>query len=391
MNSRLIVGLVSASLVIAGCSSTESTDQSTSTTGLTTAGPTTTGPITTVANTGTGSPATTTAAAPTTTASQPTEVEATFEVGQWNEVIHDEDCVCSDGSEFAFYEQAADPTKVVLVLEGGGACWNSATCDPGRGVFTRTLQTSGRSAGIYDRNNPDNPFAEHSIVYVPYCTGDVHLGNAVADYGDGLTISHTGSANVASAIDWMQETYPDAAEIFVTGMSAGSIPVPLYSQVVAERWPSARVAGLGDSSGAYPASDVVAAELLASWGLEDAFYYDPAWVEAVQAQGFAGLFVEAGARNADIDFGRFDYDSDGVQTFFIALSGLPQEGSLRQMMDANEALVEGAGVALSDYALEGFGHTILSSGDFLTSEVDGITLAEWVGALAAGEQPDDVG
>ncbi len=390
MDSRVIIGLVTASLVIAGCSSTENADQPSADQPIATTGPTTTA-ATGGSTAGTNSPATTTTAAPTTTASQPTEGDAIFEVGQWNEVIHDDGCVCSDGSEFAFYEQAADPTKVVLVLEGGGACWNSATCDPGRGVFTRTLQTSGRSAGIYDRDNPANPFVDHSLVYVPYCTGDVHLGNAVADYGDGLVVSHTGSANVESAIDWMQMAYPDATEIFVTGMSAGSIPVPLYSQVVAERWPSARVTGLGDSSGAYPASDVVAAELLASWGLEDAFYYDPAWVEAVRADGFAGLFVEAGSRNADIDFGRFDYDSDGVQTFFIALSGLPQEGSLRQMMDANEALVEGAGVELSDYALEGFGHTILSSGDFLTAEVDGITLAEWVGSLAAGEQPDDVG
>ena len=30
------------------------------------------------------------------------------------------DCVCADGSDFAFWERRADPTKVVFYLDGGG-------------------------------------------------------------------------------------------------------------------------------------------------------------------------------------------------------------------------------------------------------------------------------
>ena len=38
------------------------------------------------------------------------------------------DCMCADGSEFAFWERQADPTKVVFYLDGGGACTDATTC-----------------------------------------------------------------------------------------------------------------------------------------------------------------------------------------------------------------------------------------------------------------------
>ena len=38
------------------------------------------------------------------------------------------DCVCADGSEFAFWERQADATKVVFYLDGGGACTDATTC-----------------------------------------------------------------------------------------------------------------------------------------------------------------------------------------------------------------------------------------------------------------------
>ena len=42
--------------------------------------------------------------------------------------------MCADGSEFWIRTRIADPTKVVVFLSGGGACWDAATCDPETGV-----------------------------------------------------------------------------------------------------------------------------------------------------------------------------------------------------------------------------------------------------------------
>ena len=47
---------------------------------------------------------------------------------EWEKVVPGGDCDCADGSEFAFWERRADPTKVVFYLDGGGACCDATTC-----------------------------------------------------------------------------------------------------------------------------------------------------------------------------------------------------------------------------------------------------------------------
>ena len=70
--------------------------------------------------------------------------------------------------------------KVLIFMQGGNACFNLASC-------TVTANKNGYGAGefeadesltseAFDRSNPNNPFADYSYVYVPYCTGDVHAG-----------------------------------------------------------------------------------------------------------------------------------------------------------------------------------------------------------------------
>jgi hypothetical protein len=46
----------------------------------------------------------------------------------WERVVPGGDCECADGSEFAFWERRAGPTKVVFFLDGGGACFDAKTC-----------------------------------------------------------------------------------------------------------------------------------------------------------------------------------------------------------------------------------------------------------------------
>ena len=50
--------------------------------------------------------------------------------------------------------------------------------------------------------DPRNPFADYSAVYVPYCTGDVHIGSVTTEYADGLTIQHKGYANGPLSFLW---------------------------------------------------------------------------------------------------------------------------------------------------------------------------------------------
>ncbi|MBP9054559.1 MAG: hypothetical protein KBF94_18210, partial [Ilumatobacteraceae bacterium] len=110
--------------------------------------------------------------APTTDAPE-TTVDA---AGVWETITAPADCMCGDGSEFSYFVHRADPTKVMFFLEGGGACFSADTCNPTSNTYKREVDydggfgAQGDPTGIFDFSNPMNPFANYSIVFVPYCT-----------------------------------------------------------------------------------------------------------------------------------------------------------------------------------------------------------------------------
>jgi hypothetical protein len=86
---------------------------------------------------------------------------------------------------------------------------------------------------------------------------------------------------------------------------------------------------------------------------------------------------------------RFDFAYDDVQTFFMDLAGL-DTSDLAASIDANESLIEAAGVVQHSYTAAGTDHVIVSDDLFYTIEVNGVTLADWVTDLIAGEDIADV-
>ena len=40
--------------------------------------------------------------------------------------------------------------------------------------------------GLYDYEHVDNPFRDHHVIHIPYCTGDIHWGDATVAYTDTL-------------------------------------------------------------------------------------------------------------------------------------------------------------------------------------------------------------
>ena len=96
-----------------------------------------------------------------------TSADASADAGGWEEVVAGGDCQCSDGSAFSFWAREADPAKVVVFLQGGGGCFSAETCDPANDLY-RTAVTGGPNPeGVFDFENPHNPFADYSAVYVP--------------------------------------------------------------------------------------------------------------------------------------------------------------------------------------------------------------------------------
>ena len=330
---------------------------------------------------------------PVDTANPTTSVDA---AGVWETVTAPADCMCSDGSEFTYFVRRADPTKVVFFLEGGGACFSAETCNPDSNTYKRTVGyeggfgSDGAPSGIFDFANPMNPFADYSFVFVPYCTGDVHIGNATTDYGDGVVVEHKGFVNGSNALSAMATLFPDATELVVTGESAGSVPTPLYAGMASDLLPDARITVLADGSGAYPDIPGINAAIGSSWGTMDAV---PDWPEnegvTPETWSFPGLFVKAGTHDPDITFARHDYAFDQTQTFFAGLAGIPAD-DLVSLIDQNETQVEAGGVTLWSYITPGSSHTVLHTDNFYTETVNDVLLVDWVTALVNGEPVDDV-
>ena len=140
----------------------------------------------------------------------------------------------------------------MVYFQGGGACWNQFTCSVADAIFSdkvyepedlNTLADSLFNVGVFD-TSADGLFKDWSIVYVPYCTGDVHWGNATVEYTEDLVIHHRGYLNTKAALGFAYDKIVDPESVFVTGCSAGAIP--FNSAQVATQYPSI-VSVLADS------------------------------------------------------------------------------------------------------------------------------------------------
>ena len=224
----------------------------------------------------------TTATLPQVSTTEPPAVDG-IEAGSWEQVAAPPDCACSDGSPYHYWIRPADPERVVFFLEGGGACFSAETCGPGSPTFKRNLADGADVAagapadgGIFDLDDDRNPFAGWSMVFVPYCTGDLHLGSTTQDYGNDIVVRHNGGVNGRTALAGLAETFPDARQLVVAGSSAGSAGAPLYAGLAHDLLPDAGVTLLADGSGAYPDDEGITAAIGALWGAFDDL---PAWPE----------------------------------------------------------------------------------------------------------------
>ena len=318
---------------------------------------------------------------------------------KWKKVVPGGDCKCADGSEFAFWERRDDPAKIVFFLDGGGACFDAASCaftglgTGGEANYDWSIygEDPAQEGGIFDLARADNPFRHYSFIYVPSCTGDVHLGDATHEYSSELTVEHNGFVNGTAALSYLAEHYPDAAQVVVVGKTDGSIAAPVFGGLVADLLPDARVTVFGAQSGHIPDDPDLNAELLGElWGAYDNM---PDWEvnEGLTARdwGPQRFWAQAGLHDPEIVLARFDYAYDRSAAEGAEARG-QDPSSLLAVIDANEAAIEEAGVVLHSYTAPGNGHGILEWPSFYELEVNGEKLVDWVTRLIGGEPVDDV-
>jgi hypothetical protein len=178
--------------------------------------------------------------------------------------------LCANGSATGIgVNLSTASSRVLIYLEGGGACWSELTCET---LQTAANFTSGysqsnfmsestdttylaASGGFFDRTASSNPFKDDSFVYVPYCTGDAHAGDNIVNYG-GTTAYHVGFRNVAAYLARLVPTFPSADRVFLAGSSTGGLGAVFNWWQVQNAFGSVRV-DLIDDSGTFMPPDVL--------------------------------------------------------------------------------------------------------------------------------------
>jgi hypothetical protein len=186
--------------------------------------------------------------------------------GQWTWIPFD-NAFCADGSTTGIgVNLSKTSSRVIIYLEGGGACWNELTCytlktasniEGGYGEkdFLAESQSASYLAlpgGFFDRSAADNPLKDYSYVYVPYCTGDIHAGDNTASYGTHTT-KHAGFANITAYLGRLVPTFPSAERVFIAGSSAGGFGAAFNWWQVQQAFGKIRVDLIDDSGTLMPA------------------------------------------------------------------------------------------------------------------------------------------
>jgi len=210
--------------------------------------------------------------------------------------------MCRDGSPLGIYVRFGSVNKLMIYMEGGGVCISPHFCDhnpanmnqvfPGGDLngesFSGSLTTvSGLQApyttGIFDTTNAANPFLNWSQIYIPYCTGDAHIGtNPTAsipnDLGVATTQRFVGALNMQLFVTRIVPTFKNVAQVVLTGSSAGGIGAGLNFGLVQDSFGSVPVTLIDDSfppfTGTQDITPCLQALSNSLWGLEAALPSD---------------------------------------------------------------------------------------------------------------------
>ena len=99
-------------------------------------------------------------------------------------------------------------------FEGGGACWDILTCL--LPIWNTEVGNAPSNSALASTTNTDNPTLGWGYLFVPYCTGDVHLGA-----GEAAGVNFNGRVNSQAALDYLNTVMPEPEATLTTGCSAG--------------------------------------------------------------------------------------------------------------------------------------------------------------------------
>ena len=263
-----------------------------------------------------------------------------------------------------YYRKGKQEDNTLIYFNGGGACWNGATCltslvKGDRPTYNPAINhpenVPSEVGGILKRNKKDNPVKDWNMVFIPYCTGDAHIGSRDTVYSDPLglingggplKVQHRGFDNFMAVREWLKDNTKRkrTEHILVAGSSAGAYGALLNFPRLQGLYPKKTQVTLLVDAGVgvftQPFVDQIfnnadgglwgASKNLATWipGLDRAGLYDSATLYREIMTGLADYFPKS-------RLGQYTAAWDGVQVFFLNIMQQTDAGSVNPLEWSN--------------------------------------------------------
>jgi len=246
-------------------------------------------------------------------------------------------------------------------------------------------------AGLLDLQHPEHPFPDYTVVYIPYCSSDLHWGRGAHEYNSKLEVPHLGYFNASSALQWLYDNVPAPEKLLLMGSSAGGYGMLLHSAWVAKHYPDADIRVVIDAAAGIVAGDFTATSMEV-WQAEDSM---PTFIAELNSMDlstliFPDLFSAIAAYYPQHRFAMYSAAWDDQQAFFYKIMGGKAEdwpGKLQETLTAMRAGIPN----LSFFVPSGSLHTILPFEAYYVREQEGRKFAAWLEEFATSDEvPEDV-
>ena len=287
--------------------------------------------------------------------------------------------ICIAGTSFSAFTRAGNPSKLLIFEQGGGACWQDFyNCN----VLAEDQEPPTPRAGIWDFDSADNPFADYSILYMPYCDGSVFSGdNDVVDasFPFGAVRFHRGLRNQTAGMDLAKATFPHARRITLAGSSAGGVGVAGFSPFLARFIYGNRVKltvfnDAGPVTVNLDATDDIEARA-ADWQFGQ--FYPESCTECSDMGQATAVIQWRLDNDSTIREAFYETDSDLTNRFFLGLLG--DQPAFRELVVTGHGPLNAAHPnRYKRFIVAGdTSHTALQSPLFYSQDADGVLLNEW--------------
>ena len=318
--------------------------------------------------------------------------DAEANLGQWT-WIDVAGSQCRDGSSTGIGVRLQDgAADLAIYLEGGGACFNGATCatNPktfGEADFTALAAAAGNN-GLFSTAS-SNPVGAYNMVYVPYCTGDLHGGSFPNNslLGEEIGVQQfVGHQNIQRAVALLTDELDTPGKVLLTGSSAGGFGTLLNFGEVADAFTDSDLYLVDDSGPVFFQDNVFSPQLASS---VTALYNLPATLptapQLFQTDGLPGIYAYYASTYPDATFGLSSYLGDDVIQQFFGFGQAPgdpitDDEYAAGLRDVRSQIPSDWGT----YFAAGGEHTFLLVPSRYAGTSAGVTYDAWLAGILAG-------